>query len=78
MYYEQDETYSDWPVGNRMIYKEQDAAAWGAEAVYRLYSEDGWWANTYLLCYSRKIVEIRFNWEPTEEQIHTINRKLGN
>jgi hypothetical protein len=36
MYYEQDETYSDWPVGNRMVYREQDPRAWGAEEVYRL------------------------------------------
>ena len=77
MYYEQDETHSDWPVGNRMIYKEQDPSAWGAKEVYRLYSEEGWWTYTYLLCYENQIVEIRFDWEPSEEQIAIVCQKLN-
>ena len=77
MYYEQDETYSDWPVGNRMIYKEQDPSAWGAKEVYRLYSEEGWWTYTYLLCYENQIVEIRFDWEPTAEQMEIVRQKLN-
>ena len=77
MYYEQDETYSDWPVGNRMIYKEQDPSAWGAKEVYRLYSEEGWWTYTYLLCYEDQIIEICINWEPTEEQIAIVRQKLN-
>lgn len=77
MYYEQDETYSDWPVGNRMIYKEQDPAPWGANEVYRLYSEEGWWTYTYLLCYEDQIIEIRFDWEPTAEQMAIVSQKLN-
>ena len=77
IYYEQDETYSDWPVGNRMIYKEQDTSAWGAKEAYRLYSEEGWWTNTYLLCYEDRIIEIRFDWEPTPEQMETVRQKLN-
>lgn len=77
MYYEQDETYSDWPVGNRMIYKEQDPAPWGADEVYRLYSEEGWWAYTYLLCYEDQIIEIRFDWEPTTDDMAIVNQKLN-
>ena len=77
IYYEQDETYSDWPLGNRMIYKEQDTSAWGAEEVYRLYSEEGWWTNTYLLCYEDRIIEICFDWEPTEEQMEIVCQKLN-
>ena len=77
MYYKQDETYSDWPVGNRMVYREQDPRAWGAEEVYRLYSEEGWWARTYLLCYEDQIIEIHFNWEPTPEQVTIIRQKLN-
>ena len=77
MYYEQDETYSDWPVGNRMVYREQDPAPWGADEVYRLYSEEGWWSNTYLLCYEDQIVEIRVDWELTAEQIAIVSQKLN-
>lgn len=77
MYNKQDETNSDWPVGNRMIYKEQDAAPWGADAVYRLYSEEGWWTYTYLLCYEDQIIELRFNWEPTAEQMAIASQKLN-
>ena len=77
MYYDQDETYSDWPVGNRMIYKEQDADPWGAKEVYRLYSEEGWWTYTYLLCYEERIIQIRFDWEPTAEQMEIVSQKLN-
>lgn len=77
MYDEQDETHSDWPVGNRMVYKEQDAAPWGANEAYRLYCEEGWWSNTYLLCYEDRIVEIRFDWEPTAEQMAIVGQKLN-
>ncbi len=78
MYYDRDETNrSQWPVGNRMVYKEQDAVPWGTKEVYRLYSEEGWWTNTYLLCYEDRIVEIQFDWEPTAEQMETVRRKLN-
>lgn len=78
MYYDQDETNSSrWPVGNRMVYKEQDAFSWGAKEAYRLYSEEGWWTNTYLLCYEDRIIEIRFDWEPTPEQMETVRQKLN-
>ena len=78
MYYDQDETNSnEWPVGNRMVYKEQDPIPWGADEVYRLYSEEGWWAYTYLLCYEERIIEIRFDWEPTTEQMGTVAQKLN-
>ena len=60
-----------------MIYKEHDAEPWGANEVYRLYSEEGWLARAYLLCYEDQIVEIRFNWEPTEEQIAIVRQKLN-
>ena len=78
MYYDRDETNSNkWPVGNRMVYKEQDAAPWGAEEVYRLYSEEGWWTNTYLLCFQNRIVELRLDWEPTAQQMATVSQKLN-
>lgn len=77
MYYDQDETHGDWPGGNRMICREQDPAPWGADEAYRLYSEEGWWAYTYLLCYEDQVIEIRFDWEPTEDQMAIANQKLN-
>lgn len=78
MYRDQDETHTDeWPVGNRRVYIEQDAAPWKANEVYRIYSEEGWWENLYLLCYDDKIVEIRFDWEPTVEDMAIVASKLN-
>ena len=78
MYQDQDETHTDeWPVGNRRVYMEQDAAPWKAREVYRIYSEEGWWENLYLLCYDDKIVEIRFDWEPTAEDMAIVASKLN-
>ena len=77
MYQDQDETHTDeWPVGNRRVYMEQDAAPWKANEVYRIYSEEGWWENLYLLCYDDKLVEIRFDWEPTQEDMAIVASRL--
>jgi hypothetical protein len=78
MYRDQDETHTDeWPVGNRRVYMEQDAAPWRANEVYRIYSEEGWWENLYLLCYDDKIVEIRFDWEPSAKDMTIVASKLN-
>ena len=78
MYQDQDETHTDeWPVGNRRVYMEQDAAPWKAKEVYRIYSEEGWWENLYLLCYEDKLVEIRFDWEPSAEDMAITAAKLN-
>lgn len=78
MFQAQDETHTnEWTVGNRRVYIEQDAAPWMANEVYRIYSEEGWWENLYLLCYDDKIVEIRFDWEPTVEEMFIVNQKLN-
>lgn len=78
MYRDQDETHTDeWPVGNRRVYMEQDSAPWKAQEVYRIYSEEGWWENLYLLCYDDKIIEIRFDWEPTAEDMALVASKLN-
>ena len=78
LYYSWDETNSsEWPVGNRMVFQKQDPAPWKAEEVYRLYSEEGWWTNTYLLCYEKRIISIRFDWEPTEAQMAIVSQKLN-
>ena len=72
-----DESNNGIPEGHRNIYKETDASAWGANAAYRLYHEEGWWQNTYLLYYDRMIVEIHFSWEPTAEQMGIVCEKLN-
>ena len=65
------------PIDNRLEYKNEDATQWGANEVYRLYDSEFGARNDYLLCYDNLIVEINFDWEPTEEQKHTVGEKLG-
>ena len=76
--------FQDWddrnngiPEGHRNVYREVDAAPWGANAAYRIYQEEGWWENRYLLCYENRIVEIQFDLEPTEEDMSVVNQKLN-
>ena len=66
----------DIPAGHRLVYVAQDPAPWGAKEAYRLYQEEGWYMNWYLLCYEDRIIEIRFDWEPTAEDMATVSRKL--
>ena len=78
MYWNMDERRDkDIPEGHRNILIEQDPANWGAKAAYRLYQEEGWWQNRYLLCYEDKIVDIRFDWEPQEEEMAIAGKKLN-
>lgn len=72
-----DETNNDIPEGHRNIYKEVDATPWGANAAYRLYNQEGWWQNTYLLYYNTRIIEITFELEPTAEEMAIVNQKLN-
>ena len=74
---DEDERNNGIPEGHRNIYKETDAPSWGAKAAYRLYHEEGWWQNTYLLYYDHMIVEIHFSWEPTIEDMAIVNQKLN-
>lgn len=57
-------------------YVPADAAPWGAEEAYRLYESLFGLQNDYLLCYNNLLVEIRFNWEPAEEQMRIVSEKL--
>lgn len=78
MYRELDETDdTQIPVGYRQIYMPQDPAPWGAKDVYRLYHEEGWYMDWYLLCYEDKIIDIRFDWEPTTDDMAIVNQKLN-
>ena len=49
--------------------------SWGANEVYRLYDSVYGWENKYLLCYDDLIVEINFDWEPTQEQMKIVGEK---
>ncbi len=78
MYRDLDETDdTDIPVGHRLVLKAQDPAPWGANEVYRLYQEEGWYMNWYLLCYEDRIIDIRFDWEPTNDDMAIVNQKLN-
>ena len=55
---------------------EEDASLWSANQVYQYYS-DGFPMSRYLLCYDSHLVEISFNWEPTQEQIAQAGSILG-
>lgn len=45
-----------------------DPAPWGAQEAYQLLGNDGL-MDTYLICWETRIVEIKFYWTPTAEQI---------
>lgn len=78
MYWDLDESDDkDIPVGHRLVLKEQDPTPWGAKEVYRLYQEEGWYMNWYLLCYEDRIIDIRFDWEPTTNDMAIVNQKLN-
>ncbi len=57
-------------------YISEDAEPWGANEVYRLHDPGYGARNNYLLCYDDVIVEIDFDWEPTEEQKAIVGEKL--
>ena len=77
IYRDQDEMNNDIPEGHRNVYKAIDATPWGAKAAYRLYQEEGWWLNSYLLFYEDTIIDIRFDWEPTFDDMSIVNQKLN-
>ena len=78
LYNDLDETNNpDVPVGHRLIYHEIDASPWGAKVAYQIYQEEGYYLNWYLLCYNDRIIDIRFDWEPTTEDMAIVNQKLN-
>ena len=78
LYNDLDETNNpDVPVGHRLIYQEVNATPWGANAAYQIYQEEGYYLNWYLLCYDDQIIDIRFDWEPTTEDMAIANQKLN-
>lgn len=49
-------------------YQPVDPAPWNAREVYQAYWSDSI-LDTYLVCWEDKILEIKFYWQPTQEQI---------
>lgn len=57
------------------VWERSDASPWKAEEAYRRLRIEGY-SNEYLLFYSDRIIEIRFSWEPDEQQMQTAAEKL--
>ena len=53
-----------------------DPAPWEAEEVYQVSWNDGVLDDTYLVCWEKRIVEIKFYWMPTQEQIQIAAERL--
>ena len=58
-------------------YEPIDATLWEASAAYQLHWSDSI-LDTYLICWENRIVEIKFYWDPTPEQIAIVVDKLKN
>ena len=53
-----------------------DPAPWEAEEVYQVSWRDGVLDDNYLVCWEKRIVEIKFYWTPTREQIQIAAERL--
>lgn len=71
----QDEIHGDFVFTDH--YEPIDASLWDANDAYQLHWSDSV-RNTYLICWGSRIVEIRFYWEPTPEQISIAAEILKN
>ena len=56
-------------------YEPIDATIWDASAAYQLHWSDSI-LDTYLICWENRIVEIKFYWDPTPDQIEIVVEKL--
>ena len=56
-------------------YEPVEATIWEASAAYQLHWSDSI-LDTYLICWDNRIVEIKFYWDPTPEQIEIVVEKL--
>ena len=56
-------------------YEPIDATIWEASAAYQLHWSDSI-LDTYLICWENRIVEIKFYWDPTPEQLKIVVDKL--
>lgn len=69
----QDEVYDDVIFVDH--FEMVDSAPWSADEVYQLYWSDSI-LDTYLVCWENRIVEIKFYWQPTQEQIRIAADRL--
>ena len=53
-----------------------DPTPWEAEEVYQVSWSDGVLDDSYLVCWEKRIVEIKFYWTPTQEQIQIAAERL--
>ena len=53
-----------------------DPAPWEAEEVYQVSWRDGVLDDNYLVCWEKRIVEIKFYWTPAREQIQIAAERL--
>lgn len=58
-------------------YQKIDEKPWSANEAYQLFYDDGTNQNEYILCYNDKIIEIYFEWNPTEQQKQIVYQKIG-
>ena len=71
----QDEIHDDFVFIDH--YEAVDASIWDADDAYQLHWSDSV-MDTYLIFWENRIVEIKFYWEPTPEQILIASEKLRN
>ena len=71
----QDEVHDDFVFTDH--YEPIDASIWDADDAYRLYWSDSV-MDTYLIFWGNRIVEIKFYWEPTPEQIAIASELIRN
>ena len=69
----QDKIYGDYVFTDH--YEPVDASVWNADDAYQLHWSDSV-MDTWLLCWGNRIVELKFYWEPTPEQISIAAQKL--
>lgn len=69
----QDEEYDDFTFTDH--FEAIDPALWKADEAYQLYWSDSY-LDTYLLLWGDRIVELKFYWSPTPEQIEIAVQKL--
>lgn len=61
----------------RNSYAPVDGAAWESDEVYQEYFSTGF-LHDYIVCWEKRILNIRFYWEPTPEQIAIVVAALKN
>jgi hypothetical protein len=75
----QDEVYPipfEAPTTIPRKYDKADASSWGAKEVYQWTPSTSDYVIGYVLCYDSCIIEIMFDWVPTQSQMAAVGEKL--